>query len=657
MRKLNNRIIFFSCVAMMFGVVLSSFETAWKILCVAGLFGIFFVGVLTLLQSSDGPPKSFVACGMLAFFVLGICAGYAQQIIYDYRYQECYGVVKCEITEASETQFVVTNIYVDSEYTPGKALVYCDTAYLYEAGDKVIFIDTLVPIPIFENGELNYQFSSGIQYRTTATEIFESSHKYNLKNTIKNAVYDIQETMFGENVGISYAMTFGDTSLVDYSSLSILRRGGVAHIFAVSGLHIGILYLLLKMFSWIKPRSSLKQKAIFNLIVLAVLFGYVYLCDFTASSSRAFLMIFASVLLTRFGQTRDRLTVISAVAFILMLYSPYIIFTAGFQLSFMAVFGLAIFPSKIEKHLAFLRSEKLISAVAIAISACVSTMIVSCYHFGYISTISVFLNIIIVPIYSLIYVANLVGMAICATANLLGFEAVTNAICPYFTNEIYNFTILAFEYIENIVPLAFYVTLPICVVIAYHGVAVCYSALVSDSVNGKRKLAFCVSFCLVVCIPFAVSQISIDRQGITFYQTSTQPLTIETKSETFIFVQSGGELDFSNVKTETVHVCVYDNYYKDLSVTGGEGLDINIYASFLSETPSGACSLYDFQEVSEDIYFSSYQTLTYNGVTFQLGNSVVVTDGSTTSTHTKNDFEYYVIDGVLTTDESYSISR
>lgn len=658
MRKLNNRTIFFACVSACFGIVLSSYETYWKIAAVFALFCVFAVLVYINIENGDCLPKVFTALFMLAFFILGICGGYAQQIIYSKMYQEQSGVIKCEIVEVSQTQFVGKNLIVEGESISGRILVTFDGSDEYEVGDVVAYIGDITPIPIFENGVLNYQFSSGITYRSEAYEIEESYHNFTFYNYLKSAIYSAQEEMFGENIGIAYAMTFGDTAFVDYSSLSLLRRGGIAHIFAVSGLHIGILYGLLRMFSWLKLRSSLKEKAVFKILCLLVLLFYVYLCDFTASSVRAFLMIAVGMILTRIGQVGDRLHTISIAAFIIMLYSPYIIFTVGFQLSFLTVLGLAIFPSKIEKHIRFLKNQKIIKAVAFAFSAFISTALVSCYHFGYVSTISALLNLLIVPIYSLVYVANLIGLGIYGICKLLSFEYIIDAICPYFTNVIYDKTIEIFTAIETAVPLAFYFTIPIGIVVACHGVMYAYSGLVSEVVNKTRRLAFCGVFCFVCCTPVVLSSITIDRPGIVFYQTSSQDLTIETDTATYIFCKSGGEIDFSNIETNTVHVVIYDDFYQDMQTTGGEGLDINLYSTFLGETPMGAKSLFDFQDMNGEVVFLGYRTVEYQGVKFVLaGDSVYVIHSQGTWEFSSNGYEYYIIDGVFTNNISSETSR
>ncbi len=655
MRKLNNRTIFFAVVSLVFGIALSSYQSAFKIASVLGIFTLFFILVIKLLSGGDGVPKIIVASFMLAFFVFGITLGEANSLVYSYRYTYQSGEIVCEVSEVSSYSFVAGNIYVDGEKTQGKVIVSSDSLEFLEVGDVVSFSGYISPIEIFENGELNYYYSSGIQYRSTAEYIQSVSHNYTLKNSIKTWTLSACESMFEDNYGIAYAMIFGDSSLVDYASLSILRRGGVAHIFAVSGLHIGLLYGVLRMFSWLKLRSSLREKAVFNGLCLAVLLFYVYLCDFTASSMRAFLMIFASILVTRLGVVRDRLTLIACVAFILLLHSPYIIFSVGFQLSFLTVVGLVILPHKIAKHLTIFKNKKIKWAVAFTSSACLSTLLVSCFHFGYLSTISVLLNLAVVPIYSLVYIINMAGILLYAVFSVLQIEFLQNAITPFFTSHVFSFTVSAFEKVEEIVPLALYITIPACVVIAFHGIMYANSGLVSDGVNKRRKTALCACFAVAMISPTLLESAVIETKEINFFVTETQVLTIQTDTETVIFCKAGGEVDFSDVQTQDVSLVIFDNYYKSMTVSEAEGYNITLYANFYSDTPEGVYSLEDFNNSDCEVSFSGYQTVEYKDVEFAISDSVTVTSAATTVEITTGGTPYYIIGGVFTSDNTYQI--
>ena len=89
-----------------------------------------------------------------------------------------------------------------------------------------------------------------------------------------------------DTAAICYAMLIGDTKGVDDATLDSFRFGGVAHIFAVSGLHIGLVYGVIA-FAMKKLRAN---KFLSAAICIAVILLYSAVCGFTLSSVRAVIM-------------------------------------------------------------------------------------------------------------------------------------------------------------------------------------------------------------------------------------------------------------------------------------------------------------------------------------------------------------------------------
>ena len=138
-----------------------------------------------------------------------------------------------------------------------------------------------------------------------------------------------------ENEALLTAMLFGDKSGLSEEQYESFQRNGTAHVLAVSGLHVGMVYAL---YRWLfgKRRSVPGQ-----LVFAVLLFSYAALAGFSASVVRAAVMIgihmAGSLLHTRY----DMLTGTCLAAALILSVSPYQLFTAGFQLSFAAVLLLA----------------------------------------------------------------------------------------------------------------------------------------------------------------------------------------------------------------------------------------------------------------------------------------------------------------------------
>ena len=138
---------------------------------------------------------------------------------------------------------------------------------------------------------------------------------------------------------------FGDTSRMDESLYEDFRNNGTAHILAVSGLHVGILFGLYRRLT--KKRKSLWMK--WALVILLLTYGSLTL--WSVSVTRAVFL----VLLLLFGQEHDRcydlLSALSAVAMVLLLQDPGVLFGASFQMSFLAVISIAFFTPVLKRIL------------------------------------------------------------------------------------------------------------------------------------------------------------------------------------------------------------------------------------------------------------------------------------------------------------------
>ncbi len=178
-------------------------------------------------------------------------------------------------------------------------------------------------------------FASG--YAKTIIKVKDSKKKF-LKNTIINIRKFIRgriENRFGANAGFIKAIVIGDkTELAEWRTT--LNKAGLSHLLAVSGLHVGILYLivfsLLKLF--IRNRNIVRV----SLIILLIIYGEI--CSWSPSVSRAVIML-SLYLLAKIIQRKPAPNNILAISLITITFiQPNQLFSVGLQLSFTAVFVL-----------------------------------------------------------------------------------------------------------------------------------------------------------------------------------------------------------------------------------------------------------------------------------------------------------------------------
>jgi competence protein ComEC len=142
-----------------------------------------------------------------------------------------------------------------------------------------------------------------------------------------------------EEAAFLKGVLWGDKSEISYKLVNACRTTGTAHLLAVSGLHVGIVFLIsfsMGLFLRIPRYLSLAFS-------LALVFFYAALAAFSPSVTRAFLMLLLGSLGWYLGREKLLLSITAVTAWLLLLFDPAYLFDLSFKLSFSAVLGLAIF--------------------------------------------------------------------------------------------------------------------------------------------------------------------------------------------------------------------------------------------------------------------------------------------------------------------------
>ncbi|MCL1796191.1 MAG: ComEC/Rec2 family competence protein, partial [Clostridia bacterium] len=211
--------------------------------------------------------------------------------------------------------------------------------------------------------------------------------------SISQTLADRMDALFGNASSIVRAMLLGDRDDVPDEWRQWMSVSGIAHILSVSGLHVGLWYLILERLlrsAPLSPRARL-------IILTAFLSFYALLTGLSPSVLRATLMLLfiQSARLAR--RKVDPLTSLSAAAVCILLFRPLDLFSAGFQMSFCAVFGLSMLRPQLNRLIrikpAFL-SESLTTTVAAQIGILPAQL----GWFGYFSLIGFAANLATAPL-------------------------------------------------------------------------------------------------------------------------------------------------------------------------------------------------------------------------------------------------------------------
>ena len=220
------------------------------------------------------------------------------------------------------------------------------------------------------------------------------------------------------------ALLTGDRSGLSRDTVRIFRESGGAHLLALSGLHIGILYLILSKLLWPLGNSRNARRIRSALIILAAGI-FTLMTGSSPSIVRAFLFIFLTETARIAGRPRDPIRILSTALLIQLVLTPSAITSVGFQLSYLAMTGIfllyPILDSWYPKDFRFDPVRKIWSAAALSISCQLFTGPLAWLRFHTFPTYFLLTNLIALPITTL-----LMGCAV-ATLALQGL-----GICPGF---------------------------------------------------------------------------------------------------------------------------------------------------------------------------------------------------------------------------------
>lgn len=244
----------------------------------------------------------------------------------------------------------------------------------------------------------------------------------------KKLAHSLDALLSEEDSGVLKAMLLGDKSGMTEEIKGLYQRTGIAHIVAVSGLHISLWGMAIcRLLKRLHIPLALANFISFLFVVL-----YGMMTGSQASAIRSVIMFSLYLLAPVVNRTYDMLTAMMLSAAVLLMFRPAYVFYSGFLLSFGAVSGISLFmpwltelyspPANIddiilkEKNNMQKISDQIIRFIRVSImtSLCVSLFslpIQLCFFYTF-SVYSVFLNLLIAPFVSALMILGMVGAVV-----------------------------------------------------------------------------------------------------------------------------------------------------------------------------------------------------------------------------------------------------
>lgn len=342
-------------------------------------------------------------------------------------------------TKDSESKFVVLVKSVDNKIMAKEKIVLKIIGDKHlRLGEEIEFNGVLhQPMTNTNPNLFNYRLSllSDKIYATMTVKDFsvkklegEIAFKYIIKEKFTIGVRQVFDKYLNDdNENLMSSIILGDSTYLDEDRLTRYRGLGLAHILAVSGLHIGIIagFLL-----FIISRIGIKRR--YNvLIVLSVIWIYGYLIGYPPSTLRASFMFSVLYYSMIIHEPYDRINTLCFTMLVLLIINPFWLFSVSFILSFITTFSIVILNPKIA-GLFYPYKGKTVQALSTIISVNIGLFPVQVYYFNTVSIFGILANLITIPLLS---TGLIIGMLMLLLENII---PIINVILGNFLNILLN---------------------------------------------------------------------------------------------------------------------------------------------------------------------------------------------------------------------------
>lgn len=301
-------------------------------------------------------------------------------------------------------------------------------------GDTILVDGVVKELQLPRNdGQFNqkqYYRSIGIFYKISASKVSVISHgsSYDkLINRVKATMTDSFSSIMSDNdAAVMSAVVLGDKSDMDKDYYELYQQSGIAHLLAISGLHVSFVGMALYQ---ILRKSGFTCLPAFG-AALCFLAAYGVLTGNGVSARRAVIMCVVRMGAEVVGRYYDTLSSLSLAAILLIAENPYVIVNSGFLLSFLAILGICVMVPPVTglikpamdnwcDSVYFDASALAVNArkavrwfvMSLATSAAISlfTLPVILYSFFEVPVMGVLLNVFVIPLMSLVLFTGITG--------------------------------------------------------------------------------------------------------------------------------------------------------------------------------------------------------------------------------------------------------
>ena len=455
MKRLLNFLPTHFTVCLIVGIAMQFYLQVWSFFGVETLLLFLLLFVLLFFVSWFKKKIIFTILSWLLFVILGMFLVFSNDVsnqkeFYN-KYSPSHAVVTFKVEKVLKSnryynKYIGEVVNVGAAKSTGKILLNLQKDSVIDVikiNDLFYFKADFVAI---ENPKNPYQFNykaylakQGVQH-----QVFLRSTKYLHKKSSQNSIFKIAENIRdvvekqlqqngfkGEELAVIKALILGQRNDISKELLQEYTNAGAIHILAVSGLHVGIILLILT--SLFKPLENLKNgKLLKTVLIICLLWLFALIAGLSASVVRAVTMFTAVAIGMTFHRKTFVLHSLITSMFVLLLIKPLFLFDVGFQLSYLAVFSIVTIQPKIAGlwKPKWKLIEKIWQLFSVSLSAQLGVLPISLFYFHQFPGLFMLSNLVIIPFIGII----LMGGILVIVLSLLH-------LLPPFLASIYNWVL------------------------------------------------------------------------------------------------------------------------------------------------------------------------------------------------------------------------
>jgi competence protein ComEC len=296
-----------------------------------------------------------------------------------------------------------------------KVLIYLEKDSIsqnLEINDLIIFNTTLDKIkPPLNPHEFNYKnyLSYHIIFKqkylpANEWKILKTKPKFSFLKTAEKARTKLIEILStngikGKELSIASALILGYKDDIEPNLKNAYSSAGAMHVLAVSGLHVGIIFLICSRLSqFLEKNKHLRIMRAF--IIISILWIYAFITGLSPSVMRAATMFSFITIGKVLNRKSNFFNTLAASAFFLLIINPLLIMEVGFQLSYLAVIGIVTIQPWVNNWFRFKRwfPKKIWEITAVSIAAQIATFPLGLLYFHQFPNYFLISNLIVIPL-------------------------------------------------------------------------------------------------------------------------------------------------------------------------------------------------------------------------------------------------------------------